>query len=135
MTDVSPPLADAPPLGDTDARHWSLVRIDMPPVGIEVTGWSGPGDPTDEQVSQEEDAREAFLEFTEPRIKGLFGPLRQTGNVVFAKLLCADGWGQMNHYVLILGFDFPIPVDYASLVPPGAQVTPIGLYGPINLGP
>ena len=64
-----------------------------------------------------------------------FGLPKRTGNVVFARLLGAEGWGQMNHYVLILGFDLPIPVDYLSLVPAGAQVTPIGLYSPINLGP
>jgi hypothetical protein len=112
-----------------------VIRIDMPPKGIESAedGFT----PTDSQMSEEEKARQEFLDFVVPKLASF--PRRQStrqGNVGRVELLGADVWSRLNHYLLLVSVDIGDPgIDWASLVPPGGEVTIIGSYAPLQHWP
>ena len=112
-----------------------VIRIDMPPKGIEITGDGAA--PTDDQMREEEKARQEFLNFVGPKLASLPGrPPRRQGNVERVELLGGDVWSQLNHYLLLVSFDIGDPhIDWASLVPPGGEVTVIGSYAPLRHWP
>src|SRR5262245_11950022 len=109
-----------------------VIRIDMPPKGIEVTGEGSA--PTDDQMREEKQARQAFLDFVVPKLASLpERPVRRGGNVFRVELLGEHVWSQHNHYLLLVSFDIGHPgIDWASLVPPGGEVTVIGSYDPLQ---
>ncbi|CAB3810219.1 hypothetical protein LMG28614_07230 [Paraburkholderia ultramafica] len=112
-----------------------VIRIDMPPKGIESTedGFS----PTDDQMSEEAKARQEFLDFVGPKLAAFpRRPARRQGNVDRVELLGANVWSHLNHYLLLVSVDIGDPgIDWASLVPPGGEVTIIGSYAPLQHWP
>src|SRR5213593_4104141 len=105
-----------------------VIRIDMPPKGIEVTGEGS--SPTDAQMKAEAKARQHFLDFVEPKLAALPGqPPRRSGNVLGVELLGTDVWSELNHYLVMIAVDIGSPaVDFATLAPHGAKVEVIGSY-------
>lgn len=112
-----------------------VIRIDMPAKGIEVTADGSA--PTDDQMGEEGKARQEFLDFVVPKLASIPGrPSRRQGNVGRAELLGADVWSQFNHYLLLVSVDIGDPgIDWASLVPPGGEVTIIGSYASLQHWP
>ena len=109
-----------------------VIRIDMPPKGVlEVTGQGS--NPTDEQMREEKQARQEFLDAVTPTLASLPGrPSRRSGNVSRVELLGTNVWSQNNHYLLLVTVDIGDPgIDWASFLPPGAEVSTIGAYSPL----
>jgi hypothetical protein len=115
-----------------------VYRIDMPPTGIEVTGEGS--NPTDDQMREEEKARQDFLDRVGPKLAALPAlPPHRSGNIVRVELFGVKVWSEMNHYLLMVTTDIGQPHDFdlASLVPPGCETSELiaGEYGPINSWP
>jgi len=113
-----------------------VIRIEMPPKGaLEVTGQGV--NPTDEQMAEERQARQEFLDAITQPLASLPGrPPRRAGNVSRVELLGANVWSELNHYLLLLTVDIGDPhVDWASILPPGAKVATIGSYAPLHEWP
>jgi|1186.fasta_scaffold953102_2 hypothetical protein len=105
------------------------IRIDMPPKGIEVNGDGS--SPSDEQMAEEQAARQEFIDLITPQLESLPGrPSRRAGNVSNVQLLGANTWSELNHYLLLVSVDIGNPgVDLESVLPDGAKVEVIGSYG------
>ena len=99
-----------------------VVRIDMPPVDPEGGGGTAP---SDDQMQKEQQAREQFMAFAEPRLEEIASrPLRRTGNITRIELLGGSEWSTLNQYLLLVSTDIGEPhVDWADLVPPGGAAT------------
>jgi hypothetical protein len=111
------------------------IRIDMPPKGIEVSGEGT--SPTDEQMKEEQDARQELLDLIGPYVTSLLerSPHR-AGNVTRVELLGASTWSQLNHYLLMVSVDIGEPhFDLESILPAGAEVSVIGSYAPLQEWP
>ena len=100
----------------------TFVRIDMPPGAVEAGEGTAP---TDEQMQKEQEARQEFLDFVEPRLEALTArPLRRAGNIVRVELLGGYTWSTMNRYLAFVSTDIGDPgVDWADLVPKDANVS------------
>ncbi|MFH8386390.1 hypothetical protein ACH4E7_36615 [Kitasatospora sp. NPDC018058] len=113
----------------------ATYQIDTPATGIEQSD-DVPG-PTDEQMAQEEQARQAFLDAVSPHLAALPGaPKHRFGNVSKVEPFGGDTWADMNRYLLVLTVDLgapPIPFD--SFLPPGSTVTEVGVYAPMAQWP
>jgi hypothetical protein len=110
-----------------------VIRIDMPSKGVlEVTGEGSA--PTDDQMAEERRARQEFLDAVSPTLASLVGkPPKRTGNVSHVELLGANVWSQLNHYLVLVSVDSGEPdIDWSALLPPGAEVTTIGSYAPLQ---
>ncbi|KOV97306.1 hypothetical protein [Streptomyces sp. NRRL B-3648] len=103
-----------------------VYLIDAPPTGIEKTGEGF--DPTDEQMAEERQARQAFLDAVTPHLAALASrPARRSGNVDNVELLGGDTWSNLNHYLLLVTTDIGEPgIAFDSFLPPGTKVTEIG---------
>jgi hypothetical protein len=112
-----------------------VIRIDMPPKSIEVQGAGFA--PTDDQVSEEQDRRQEFLDFVAPKLAFLPGrPPKRAGNVQHVELLGGNVWSHLNHYLLLVSVDIGDPnIDLAWLVPPGGEASVIGSYAPLQNWP
>jgi hypothetical protein len=114
-----------------------VVRVDMPPAGIEATG-DGVS-PTDEQMQEERAARQTFLEALEPKLAELASrPPRRAGNIVGIELLGQDEWSALNHYLLVVSTDIGDPaVEWADVLPQGATASVVadGSYETIKRWP
>jgi hypothetical protein len=111
------------------------IRVDMPPTGIEVTGEGS--SPTDDQMAEEQAARQEFIDVVEPQLASLpERPSRRSGNVSRVQLLGANTWSDLNHYLLLVSVDIGDPgVELESVLPPEAEVTVIGSYGDLKEWP
>jgi|tagenome__1003787_1003787.scaffolds.fasta_scaffold20359001_3 hypothetical protein len=114
-----------------------IASVDMPPQGIEVTGEGT--SPSDEQMQEEQAARQKFRDFTEPRLEALLSrPLRRSGNVTSVELIGEGVWSKLNHYLVIVTTDIGDPgLDWTDVVPPGADVSVLaaGEYGSMGRWP
>ena len=111
-------------------------RINVPPKGVlEVTGQGS--SPTDDQMAEEMRARQEFLEAVTPTLASLPSrPSRRSGNVSRVELLGTDVWSRLNHYLLLVTVDIGDPhIDWDSFLPPGAEVSAIGAYSPVQQWP
>src|SRR6266511_6053204 len=112
------------------------IRIDMPPKGIlEVTGDGSA--PTDEQMREELEDRQEFLDAVVPTLASLPGrPPRRAGNVERVELLGTDVWSEVNHYLLLVTVDIGDPgIDFASLLPAGGEAAMVGSYASLQSWP
>jgi hypothetical protein len=104
------------------------IRIDMPPKGIEVNGEGS--SPTDDQMAEEQAARDQFMELIAPALSSLpERPPRRTGNVSRVQLLGANTWSNLNHYLVLVDSDGEVGPDLESVLPADAKVEVIGAYG------
>jgi hypothetical protein len=112
-----------------------VIQVDTPSIGIEVTGEGSA--PTDDQMKEEQEARQAFLDFVSEKLASLPNqPPRRAGNVQRVELLGADTWSQLNHYLLLVSVDIGEPaLDWDSLLPPGTEASVIGSYAPLEQWP
>jgi hypothetical protein len=113
-----------------------VYRIDMPPKGIEVTGEGT--NPTDDEMREEEQARQEFLDSVNPKLASLIGrPPTAFGNVERVELFGTDVFSQMNHYLLEITTDVGDPRDFdpSSLVPHDGRVDRIGAYARLQSFP
>ncbi|KOV60920.1 hypothetical protein ADL01_32555 [Streptomyces sp. NRRL WC-3618] len=101
----------------------TVFRIVAPPTGIEITGDGS--SPTDEEMAQEKEARQAFLDAVSPYLAALPArPPHRSGNVSDVELLGGDVWSQLNQYLLLVNVDIGDPrIDFDSFMPPGTTVT------------
>jgi hypothetical protein len=109
-----------------------VIRIDMPPRGIEVTGEGS--SPTDEEMDEEKQARQEFIDAIAPTLASLpERPARRAGNVRSVELLGGNVWSELNRYLLLVEVDIGDPgIDLTSLVPAGGEVSVIGSYAPLQ---
>ena len=86
-----------------------VVEIDVPPVGeLEVTGDGS--SPTQEQMDEEQAAREQTLAKLRPYLQSLpQRPPHRSGNVSHVQLLGNNTWSNLNHYALIVTVDIGDP--------------------------
>lgn len=111
------------------------IRIDLPPTGeLETNGWNP--EATQEQMDEELAARQKFIDGISPYLESLpTRPLRRAGNVSHVKLLGRSEWSELNHYLLLVEVDIWIgkaDPDLAAALPPGAEMSVIGDYAPIQ---
>ena len=109
----------------------AVIRIDMPPKGVLETTGQGSA-PTDEQMAEEQRARQAFLDAVTPALAALPGrPPKRAGNVSQVQLLGADVWSRLNHYLVIVTVDIGDPnIDWSAFLPHGAR-SGRGSYAPL----
>jgi len=112
-----------------------VIRVDMPPKGeLEVSGQGT--SPTDEQMKEESQIRQEFLEHVSPQLAALIErPPARAGNVSRVQLLGTDVWSQMNHYVLLVEVDIGEPQIDLDALAPGAQTGVIGSYSQLQQWP
>ncbi len=112
-----------------------VIRIDMPPKGIEATGDGS--SPTDEEMEEEQKYRQEFMDHIEPKLASLPDmPPARAGNVSRVELLGGNVWSELNHYLLLMTVDIGGPrVDLSTLVPPGGEVSVIGSYSSLKEWP
>jgi hypothetical protein len=115
----------------------AVYRIDAPPTGVEKT--DGGSQPTDEQMAEEQQARQAFLDAVSPHLAALpSAPPRRSGNVIKVELLAADSWSNLNHYLLMVTTDIGAPnIAFDSFLPTGTTISEIvsGDYKPLAQWP
>jgi hypothetical protein len=113
-----------------------VIRIDLPPRGVlEVTGQGS--NPTDDEMREEKQYRQEFLDAVTPVLASLPDrPPRRAGNVSRVELLGTNVWSQNHHYLLLIDVDIGDPrIDWASFLPPGAEVSTVGAYTPLRHWP
>jgi hypothetical protein len=112
-----------------------VIRIDMPAKGIEITGEGFA--PTDDQISEEQNRRQEFLDYVSPKLASLpERPLKRSGNVQSVELLGGNEWSHLNHYLLLVTVDIGDPdIDLTWLVPSGGDASVIGSYAPLQNWP
>ena len=112
----------------------AFIRVDLPPTGVlEITG--NGSSPTDEQMAEEQQARQAFLDVVTPKLAALPGrPPKRAGNISRVELLGSSVWSRLNHYLLVVTYDIGrLNVDWASILPPRAKVATIDdAYAPLH---
>ena len=111
------------------------IRVDMPPRGeLEVSGQGS--SPTDEQMKEESQIRQEFVEHASTQLAPLIErPPARAGNVSSIQLMGTDVWSQMNHYLLLVEVDIGDPrIDLDSLAP-GGQAAVIGSYSLLRQWP
>jgi hypothetical protein len=114
------------------------ITIDLPPGGeLETTG-DGTS-PTQDQMDQETQARQNFIDVISPYLKSLPDrPPRRAGNVSRVELLGRDVWSQLNHYLLLITIDIGeacIDQELLALLPQGSQVSAAGVFGSLQEWP
>ena len=112
-----------------------VIRIDMPPTRAEVAG--GSSALSDEQMKEEQEARQQFLDAVGPQLAALLErPARRAGNVHRVELLGGNTLSRLNHYLLLVSTDIGSPgIELKSLVPPGGEASEIGSYAPLQSWP
>lgn len=114
------------------------ITIDLPPTGELESSGNGTS-PTQVQMDQEMQARQKFIDLISPYLTSLPDrPPRRAGNVSHVQLLGRDVWSQLNHYLLLITIDITdggIDQDLAALLPPGAQVSVVGVVGSLQEWP
>lgn len=113
----------------------AVIRLEAAPTGIEVSGEGT--NPSDEQMREEQEARQRFLDFVEPRLADLPNrPAARAGNVSGVELMGASEWSKLNHYLLLLDFDVGRPrLELDELLPPGTTATEVGAYSSLGTWP
>lgn len=114
------------------------ITIDLPPTGELETSGDGTS-PTQDQMDQETQARQNFIDVISPYLKSLpERPPRRAGNVSHVELLGRDVWSQLNHYLLLITIDIGeacIDQELSALLPPGSQVSVAGVFDPVQEWP
>lgn len=113
-----------------------VIRLEQPPKGeLELSGQGS--SPTDEQMNEETQIRQDFIDHVSPQLVALLErPVHHSGNVFGIELLGTDVWSQMNHYVLLVTVDIGDPrIDLDELVTSGGETTLIGSYASLQKWP
>lgn len=114
------------------------ITIDLPPTGELETSSDGTS-PTQDQMDQETQARQNFIDVVSPYLKSLpERPPHRAGNVSHVELLGRDVWSQLNHYLLLITIDIGeacIDQELTALLPPGSQVSMASVFDPVQEWP
>jgi hypothetical protein len=114
------------------------ITIDLPPTGEVETSGNG-SSPTQAQQDEEMKARQNFIDLVSPYLESLpERPPHRAGNVSQVELLGRDVWSELNHYLLLITIDITdggIDQDLAALLPPGAQVSVVGVVDSLQEWP
>ncbi|MFI5823771.1 hypothetical protein ACIA8I_32510 [Streptomyces rishiriensis] len=127
----APALPDRP-LGVPDAAQSAedpefplmvtVFSIVAPPTGTEITGDGS--SLTDEEMAQEKEARQAFLDAVSSHLAALPAQLPEhSGDVSKVELLGGGVWSQLNQYLLLVTGDDDPRIEFDSFMPPGTTVT------------
>ena len=107
------------------------ITIDLPPTGELETSGNG-SSPTQAQQDEEMKARQNFIDLVSPYLESL--PERPPHRAWQCLARRAAGPGcpgqELNHYLLLITIDITyggIDQDLAALLPPGAQVSVVGV--------
>jgi hypothetical protein len=110
----------------------------MPPTGELETSGDG-SSPTQAQQDEEMKARQSFIDLVSPYLESLpERPPHRAGNVSEVELLGRDVWSELNHYLLLITIDITdggIGQDLVALLPPGAQVSVVGVVDSLREWP
>jgi hypothetical protein len=86
-----------------------IVEIDVPPVGELETSGDGTS-PTQEQMDEEQAARDKTMDALRPYLESLpKRPPHRSGNVSRVQLLGNNTWSNLNHYALLVAVDIGDP--------------------------
>jgi len=86
-----------------------IVEIDVPPVGELETSGNGTS-PTQEQMDEEQAARDKTIDALRPYLESLpKRPPHRSGNVNRVQLLGNNTWSNLNHYALLVSVDIGDP--------------------------
>jgi hypothetical protein len=102
----------------------TVIRIEAPPEGeLEASGQVTSA--TEEQISEEAEARQKFLDAVSPYFESLpKRPPTRHGGVTRVELLGSEDDGQRNHYLLLVTFDGEAGIDDLSAnLPLGSKVS------------
>jgi hypothetical protein len=114
------------------------ITIDLPPTGELETSGNG-SSPTQAQQDEEMKARQNFIDLVSPYLESLpERPPHRAGNVSQVELPGRDVWSELNHYLLLITIDITdggIDQDLAALLPPGAQVSVVGVVDSLQEWP
>lgn len=102
-----------------------IVEIDVPPVGELETSGDGTS-PTQEQMDEEQAARDKTLDALRPYLRSLpERPPHRSGNVSHVQLLGNNTWSNLNHYALLVTVDIGDPgieQGLRDVLPEGSEV-------------
>jgi hypothetical protein len=107
------------------------ISIHLPPVGELETSGNG-SSPTDDQMAEELQARQKFLDIVSPFFETLPNrPPHRSGNVSRVELLGGGVWSQLNRYLLLVDVDIGEPrldQELLAILPPGSKVSFVGAF-------
>jgi hypothetical protein len=114
------------------------ISIQLPPTGeLEISG--NGSSPTDDQMAEELQARQNFLDIVSPFFETLPNrPPRRSGNVSRVELLGGGVWSQLNRYLLLVDVDIGEPridQELLALLPPGSKVSVVGAFDALQTWP
>jgi hypothetical protein len=102
-----------------------IVQIDVPPVGELETSGDGTS-PTQEQMDEEQAAREKTIGLLRPYLESLpKRPPHRSGNVSAVQLLGKNTWSNLNRYALLVDVDIGDPgieKGLLDILPDGSTV-------------
>jgi hypothetical protein len=113
-----------------------IATIEVPPVGELETSRNGTS-PTDEQMAEEQAARDETIAQMRPYLESLpQRPFRRSGNVSQVELQGSDTWSTLNHYVVIAAVDIGDPgleKGLLEVLPEGSKVSVRGGYDTLEV--
>jgi hypothetical protein len=108
------------------------ITIKTPPVGALEDGSGDGSAPSDEQMREEQAARDAVVNSLVPFLQSLpHRPARRQGNVTGFELLGANTWSNLNKYLLLLSVDIGgagLADELAAALPSGSSVSVVGEF-------
>jgi hypothetical protein len=114
------------------------ISIHLPPTGeLEISG--NGSSPTDDQMAEELQARQTFLDIVSPYLETLPDrPPHRSGNVSRVELLGGGVWSQLNRYLLLVDVDIGEPridQELLALLPAGSKVSVVGAFDAMQTWP
>ena len=112
---------------------WTLaVTIKTPPVGQLEKGSGDGSNPSDDQMREEQAARDNVVSSLLPFLQSLpQRPLRRQGNVMGFELLGTGTWSNLNNYLLLINTDIggeELVDELATVLPSGSSVSLVGEF-------
>jgi hypothetical protein len=115
-----------------------IVEIDVPPVGELETSGDGTS-PTQEQMDEEQSARDKTMDALRPYLESLpKRPPHRSGNVNRVQLLGNNTWSNLNHYALLVTVDIGDPgieQGLRDVLPDGSDVVVHADFTPLEEWP
>ena len=114
------------------------ISIHLPPTGeLEISG--NGSSPTEDQMAEEMQARQSFLDIVSPFLETLPNrPSRRSGNISSIELLGGNVWSQLNRYLLLVTIDIGDPEidrELLAMLPVGTKISVVGAYGSMRTWP